>query len=163
LGALAAIVFLSGLIVLLNFFPEQVGIVRSLSRPDSFVPLLAPGFEAHVASLTVWLGMGIVLNSFHLAYGGWRPWTRWFEWGTNIVGIGVLLAIVRGGPIVALDQAWLARQALSAAESARIERLVHWGDILAHVAAGAVALGLAIAVVTGLIRNLRDSGIIDRT
>lgn len=162
LGALAAIVFLAGLIIVLNFLPDQLGIVRSLSRPDSLVPLLAPGFEAHVPGLTVWLGLGIVLNAFHLAYGEWRPWTRWFEWGANIVGIGVLLSIVRGGPIVALDQAWLARQAYSAAESAKVERLAHWGDILAHVVAGAVALGLAIAVVTGLIRNLRDSGVIER-
>ncbi len=48
LGTIVEMVLILALMILFDFFPERIGIIRSLSDPSSFRPLLAPEFQQHM-------------------------------------------------------------------------------------------------------------------
>jgi hypothetical protein len=102
-GPAVAAAMLTALIVLLNAFPEKVGYVVSATDPESFVPMLAPEFQAHLPLLNVWLSLALALALARLAYGRWTVSLRWADLGLRLVGIVVLASLVFGGPIIRVD------------------------------------------------------------
>ena len=94
--------------VVLNFFPERIGVVKSLLDPGSFVPLLRPEFEAHLPWLNLWCGLALTVNLVNLFHGRWQPATRWADLALSVLGICILFRLAGGDPVVRLGSAWAA-------------------------------------------------------
>ena len=85
--------------IVLNFFPENVGIFKSLTDPASFRPLLAPEFQVHLPMLNLYWGLATSLCIANLILGRWNIVTRSAELGLNMLALAILVQIVLGGPI----------------------------------------------------------------
>jgi hypothetical protein len=96
------VVFLIGicaLAVLLNAFPERVGVILSLTDPSSFVPLLAPEFQVHMPWVNRYLVLAFMLGVANLVFGRWNMITRSAELGLDLFGLFIMAQLVLGGPI----------------------------------------------------------------
>lgn len=99
----AGIVFLSLFIVLLNFFPQWVGLAGFAGEAWGIVSLLSPEFNQHIPWLTVaWL-LDILVKVYTLGRGRWQLNTRIAEWVVALFGFYVLYRIVNGGEIVTIS------------------------------------------------------------
>jgi hypothetical protein len=98
-GTIVDIVLISVAAIVLNLFPEQVGILRSLADPSSFTPLLAPEFQIHMPILNLYLGLAASLCIANLILRHWNIFTRWAELGLNFLALSILVQMVLGGPI----------------------------------------------------------------
>ena len=85
--------------IVLNFFPENVGIFKSLADPASFRPLLAPEFQVHLPMLNLYWGLATSLCIANLILGRWNLVTRSAELGLNMLALAILVQMVLGGPI----------------------------------------------------------------
>lgn len=97
--------FITGAIVVFNLFPERVGTIRSLDQPSSFVPLLAPTFQAYMPLLNTWWALALALNLSHLGYRRWTPWKRWADLGLAVFGMVILARMLAGPPVLAAHPA----------------------------------------------------------
>ena len=52
--------------MLFNVYPERVGLLKSVTVPSSFTPLLAPEFHTYLPWLNLWWGLTFSLNLAHL-------------------------------------------------------------------------------------------------
>jgi hypothetical protein len=95
-GVVVHICFLIGAIVLFNAFPQWIGTTRSLDDPSTFVPLLAPEFQAHMPALNVWWALALTLSFLLLGLRRWTPATRWADLGLTVFDMA-LLALIRSG------------------------------------------------------------------
>lgn len=133
---------LASLAILVNFFPQKVGVYGSALDPDSFVPLLGPGFEQHLPYLNAFFVLAILLAAARLAQG--RPGTllNWADLALKVLGIYVLARFVSGGGIVGLDPAWTSVAADSTRRS--LERLVPWLNLALKMGLGVSLLALLV-------------------
>lgn len=129
-GVVVNLCFIIGAIVIFNVFPDRVGYVRSLDKPSTFVPLLAPEFQSYMPLLNTWWALAMALNLAHLGYRRWTPWKRWADLGLTAFGMVILAKMLAGPPILAVHPAsalpeellqpfgaawWLSKIGLSAA------------------------------------------------
>ena len=98
-GTLVEICLITAVAIVLNFFPEKVGIIRSLTDPSSFTPLLAPEFQVHMPMLNLFWGLASSLCIANLTLGRWNIVTRCAELGLNLIALSILAQMVLGGPI----------------------------------------------------------------
>jgi hypothetical protein len=131
------------LAILFNFFPQKVGIYVSALDPDSFVPLLAPGFERHLPYLNTFFVLAILLAAIRLAWGWPGAILNWADLALKALGIYVLARFVSGGGILGLDPAWTSVAADSTRHS--LERLVPWLNLALKVGLGGSLLALIVA------------------
>jgi hypothetical protein len=101
-GVVVRICFLIGAIVLFNAFPQWIGTYRSLDDTSSFVPLLAPEFQAHMPALNAWWALALTLNFLLLGLRRWTPATRWADLGLTVFGMAILANMLSGPPILAV-------------------------------------------------------------
>jgi hypothetical protein len=93
-------------IVLFNVFPDRVGVLISATDTSTFVPLLAPEFQAQMPWVNLWWGLALLLTVVKLVYGRWTAVLLWADWGLRVLGIRVLVALILGGPILRPDAGW---------------------------------------------------------
>ena len=86
--------------VLFNFFPEKVGVIKSLTDPSGFTPLLAPAFQSYLPWLNLYWGLAFSLLVVHLGLRRWTVVTRWLDLALRIFGAFVLLGMVLGAPFI---------------------------------------------------------------
>jgi hypothetical protein len=147
-GVVINLCFITGAIVLFNFFPDRVGTIHSLDQPSSFVPLLAPEFQGYLPVLNAWWGLALALNLAHLGYRRWTPLKRWADLGLTVFGLAILANMLSGPPILAVHP-----------ESALPEELLRpfgaawWLSKLGLSAAFAVAGVVALKKLLALIRS----------
>jgi hypothetical protein len=115
--------------VLFNAFPEKVGVIRSLTEPASFTPLLAPEFQTHMPLLNLYWGMAFGLGVGNLIAMRWNIVTRGIDAALSLLGICVLMALWLGGPLTVYG----------------------WLDLI-------VKFGLAVAIIPSLIDAIRKVG-----
>jgi hypothetical protein len=101
-GVAIQICFLIGAIVLFNAYPQWIGTYRSLDDPSSFVPLLAPEFQAHMPALNCWWALALTLSFVLLGMRRWTPATRWADLGLAVFGMIILSNMLAGPPILAV-------------------------------------------------------------
>ncbi len=99
-GTIIEMVLILAVMVLLNQFPDRIGIVRSLTDSSSFKPLLAPEFQEHMPWLNVYWGLALCLCALNLSLGRWTLYSRWAELGLNALAAYILLRIIVGGPLI---------------------------------------------------------------
>lgn len=90
---------IAAIAIVLNFFPEKVGVIKSLTDPSSFTPLLAPEFQVHMPMLNLYWGFAFSLCIANLALRRWNIVTRCVELGLNFLALAILAQMVLGGPI----------------------------------------------------------------
>jgi hypothetical protein len=98
-GTIIEIGLIAVIAIVLNFFPEKVGIFKSLTDPASFTPLLAPEFQVHMPMLNLYWGFALSLCIANLALRRWNIITRGAELGLNLLALAILVQMVLGGPI----------------------------------------------------------------
>ena len=100
IGTLVEMVLILAAIVLFDFFPDKLGIVRSLTDPSSFKPLLAPEFQEHMPWLNLYWGLALGFGAVNLALGRWTIYMRWAEVGLSVLAAFIILRMLLGGPLV---------------------------------------------------------------
>jgi hypothetical protein len=98
-GTAVALCLIAAASVLFNFFPEKVGIIRSLTDPSSFTPLLAPEFQTHLRLLNLYWGLAFSLGIANLVTLRWNDFTRCIEVALSLLGICILMELSLGGPL----------------------------------------------------------------
>lgn len=96
----AGIVFLAIFIIVLNFFPQIIGLVDIAGEEWGIVSLLAPAFYQHVPWITVSALLDIIIKSVVLGRGHWQKSTRLAELGSLLFSIFVLYRVINGGEIL---------------------------------------------------------------
>jgi hypothetical protein len=142
------------LIVVLNFYPERIGFLRTITEPSSFVPLLAPDFRAHLPWLNLWCGLTLALCLVMLYHGRWQSKTRWAAFGLSVLGIFVMGRLVVGGPIIGLDPESVEGQSLSRELLAQLKRDVDLLGVVVKVLLGVTVVVLEISIVNKVLRVL---------
>jgi hypothetical protein len=99
LGTIVEMVLILAVMVLFDFFPDRIGMIRSLLDPSGFRPLLAPEFQDHMPWLNLYWGLVLSLCALNLSLGTWNKYTRWAELGLNALAAYILLRMVLGGPL----------------------------------------------------------------
>ncbi len=98
-GTVIEMALILAIMLLFNFFPDRIGMVRSLADPSSFRPLLAPEFQAHMPWLNLYWGLALSLCAINLAFGRWNIYSRLAEIGLSVLAAYILLRMVTGGPL----------------------------------------------------------------
>ncbi len=88
------------LIILLDGFPDRIGVIRHANRPGIFMPLLSPEFQAHIPLLNFWWGLSLALALAHLYNGRWTSNTRLADVLLRLLAILILARLLSIGPIV---------------------------------------------------------------
>ena len=99
IGTIVEVGLITAVATVLNFFPEKVGIIKSLTDPVSFTPLLAPEFQVHLPMLNPYWGFAASLCVVNLTLRRWNIVTRCAELALNILALSILVQMVLGGPI----------------------------------------------------------------
>lgn len=104
------------LLLLLNFFPEKIGITIIHDSQVTFVPLLGPSYTNFLLAINIWWLLSIVLNIIVLNRGLWTRATRWAEVGINMLGVFVLYRIFVDGNFFSFNPTWITEISSNAAE-----------------------------------------------
>ncbi len=88
-GLAAETALVLGILAILNFAPQWVGVLTVSNGRTGFLPLADLGFVLPVAVIDVWLGFAVVLKIAVLAQRRWTRSTRWLE-----VAVGAMAAVV---------------------------------------------------------------------
>jgi hypothetical protein len=102
-GAVVQIVFAVAFMVLINFYPEFIGIAYYNEGGWQHISALTPAFSSYLLPLNLLLGLDILLNLVLLRLGEWSPMTRWAKVGLSIFGIAILIAMISGPPVAYLS------------------------------------------------------------
>ena len=98
-GTIVDLMIITAVSIVLNFFPGQVGIIRSLTDPSSITPLLAPEFQVHMRILNLYWGLAMSLCIANLVLRRWNIVTRSAELGLHFLALAILVQMVLGGPL----------------------------------------------------------------
>ncbi len=136
---IVTIVFTALGLLLLNFYPQVLGIYFFSGNVSVFLPALSDAFFRMLPWINVTWILGIGLNAWLLREGRWTPPARWFEIALKVAGIVIAYLLLQGPPILALDAARLIEAGLEQTAA----------DVLVSMLHQIVTIALAIAVIVG--------------
>jgi len=105
-GTIMEIVLSVAAILFFNLGPGEFG--RVLNFSDGvlvIVPVLSAAFYRLLPALTALWAMEILKNIWLLRRGKWDTATRWADLALNAAGLGLLLVLLLGGPLVSIPAA----------------------------------------------------------
>jgi len=102
-GAVVQIVFAVAFMVLINFYPQFVGITYYSEDGWQHISALTPAFSSYLLPLNLLVGLDILLNLVLLRQGEWSWMTRWAKVGLSLFGIAILVAMIAGPPVAYLS------------------------------------------------------------
>lgn len=97
------IVFAAAAMVLIDLYPEWIGITYYSDRGWQHISALTPAFSSYLLPLNLLLGFDIMLNLVLLRQGAWSPLTRWGKVVLFILGMTLLSAMISGPPVTYLS------------------------------------------------------------
>lgn len=113
------------LIILLDGFPDRIGVIRNAHKPGSYLPLLSAEFREYIPLLNLWWGMALALAVVHLHYGRWTNQTRLADVLLRLVAVVILARLISLDRIVGPPPSWAFQGCLTGIYFIRInERLV---------------------------------------
>jgi hypothetical protein len=105
-------VFLAGLLLLVNFFPQWVGVPWIAIGGDTvewrLLPILAPGYTAYLPWLNLWWSAALLLQLALIGRGRWGLALRWLDLAVHVLGVAVLYRLLSGPSIVGPNPEWTA-------------------------------------------------------
>jgi hypothetical protein len=121
--------------VVLNFFPQWVGVIMVNKAGPTFVRLTDMGVYLPILAINVWLALALVLKLTVLRQLRWTTPTRWADVGLGLLGAAILLEVA-------------ARSTLQAPASAPAFQPVLWVfSRLLYVVPFAVLIGPLLRIV----------------
>ncbi len=102
---IAGIVLSLCAIIIFNFFPQWLGMVKNPDEVNVIIPILTPQFLSFVPLLTVYWILEILFKLVLLRQGEWQPATRWLELALGLFSLYINYQILTGGPITTMS--WL--------------------------------------------------------
>lgn len=133
-----AIVFIVLGLLVLNFYPQALGIFFFSGETSSFIPVLTDAFFRVLPWINLAWGVELLNNLLLLRSRRWTPPTRLIEIGLKVAGVAIAAVLLAGPPILALNAASLAEAGLplSSAETLAglLHTLVRWALIIAIIA-----------------------------
>lgn len=102
-GAVVQIVFAVAFMVVINFYPQLIGIAYYSEGGWQHISALTPAFSSYLLPLNLLLGLDVLLNLVLLRKGEWSPMTRWAKVGLSLFGIAILIAMISGPPVAYLS------------------------------------------------------------
>lgn len=112
LGLEAAL--LAGLLLLVNFFPQWVGVWIGIGGDTfewRFLPILAPGYTAYLPWLNLWWSAALLFHLALIGRGRWSLALRWLDLAVRVLGVAVLYRLLSGPSIIAPNWEWTATHA----------------------------------------------------
>lgn len=133
------IVFSVLIAVVLNFFPQWLGVYSYSGGAWSFFPILSEDFFRLLPFFNIGIAAGILRNTYVLVQRGWDPLSGWIKLATDIYDI-FLLILIASTPILGLNPDSVAYHNISA------ETIQFFEQILPTLSM-AVRLGLWVAAI----------------
>lgn len=149
------IVELIGSLILLSIFnvPQTwLALLRVNVPVDVLIPVFSAEFQSYLPMINTYLGLAVVLASVMLYYRYRVPGILIAELALAIFGIQIAIDLLRGGPLMALDAAWVT------AQNAGVAQISQWTEILDLINLMIkIGIGLAIfGAVVDIITKVRD-------
>ena len=132
------VVLTLGTVLVLDFYPQIIGIGSFAHGVWTFVPVLSEAFFRYLPWINAACGLQIIQNLILLRQGRWQPATRWFSVAVDIFGVGLTYAILTGPAIIHLTADELQAIGPFNAQTAAT---------VASMTAAGVSLGLAVALI----------------
>ncbi len=145
-GALIEMLLVLATLVVFNLFPALVG-MGSFPERSRYLPFLLPGLRALMPWLNVAFGLSLLLAMGKFAYGRWTIGLRWAELGVSCVNIYILIQLIAGGPIMAVNPQFVAEAGSSILVLQ--EQVV---PMVNMVLKGVMGFALVITVITTAVR-----------
>ena len=137
-GTIMEVVVTLGAVLVLNFYPQIIGLGFFSNGQWTFVPLLSDAFFRYLPWINVACGLQIIQNLILLRQGRWQPATRWYSLVVDVFGVGLTYAMLTGPSLIQLSAVELQTIAGFNAQSA---------GIVATMTAASVPLALTVALV----------------
>jgi hypothetical protein len=96
------IFFAIGLIVLLDFYPEWVGVSYYRDGQWNHIPALTERFSSFILPIHIIIVAVILFNLFLLRRGVWDQRMKWIQFGISIFYLVLILAMIRGPEVLAI-------------------------------------------------------------
>ena len=144
---IAAIVFTAAAMIIINGYPQLIGLWFLQNGQWHSIPVLTAAFFRWLPYLNVLWALHIALNLVLLRQGRWQPATKWSSIGLDLAGIAIGLAILSGPAIVSLSPA-----ALQATGLAALGKLGSLNEVLAQ----AVRTGIAVVIIVKGVEIVKD-------
>lgn len=126
-------------LVLLNFYPQVLGIYFFSDDVSVFLPAFSDAFFRMLPWINAAWIVGIGLQVWLLREGRWVPAARWFEIVLKTAEVVIAWLLLQGPSILALDAARLVEAGMSQSAA----------DVLVNMVTQIVNIALAIAVIVG--------------
>jgi hypothetical protein len=101
-GMIGKIVFTIAAVLIINFYPQIIGIGVFSAGKWSSIPFLSDNFFHYLPWLNIIWILELAHYTFLLRQGRWQPITRWFSIILDILHVGLLYAIIKGPSILGL-------------------------------------------------------------
>ena len=93
---IATIVFTLGWLILLNFYPQVIGIWNFEEGNWVQYVTLSEAFFRYMPLINLSGLLTVALNVYTLRQGSWSALTRWAHVVAQLIGIGIMVALLRG-------------------------------------------------------------------
>jgi hypothetical protein len=149
--AVFAICALVILLLWLNVYPQHVGFWISATSAGSYVPVLSPAFfSEYLPWLNLCWMLALGLNIAHLSLGRWTLVTRLLDLGLAFLALNVVVAMIFGPPIFAVDPQ------LDSATIPTAQTVTSTLAMIAPFVLGVIALGLVIDMIKKVVDLVRS-------
>lgn len=141
--AIFDILFTVAALLILNFYPQIIGIGFISDGKWTYLPVLSDAFRAYLPWITLLWSAQVIKNLVLLRLGRWNTPMRWVGLGIDVANIALTYIILRGPSIVGITPAGLETTGMVSGAVAQT---------LVTLANSGVTIGLAIALVVQIIQ-----------
>jgi len=144
---IAAIVFTAAAMLVINGYPQLVGLWFLQNGGWHSIPVLTAAFFRWLPYLNLLWALQIALNLVLLRQGRWQAATKWSSIALDLASIAIGLAVLSGPAIVSLSP-----EALQATGLAAVGNAASLNDVLAQ----AVRTAIAVVIIVKGVQIVKD-------
>ncbi len=152
-GSLMSIVFSIMAIIILNFYPQWVGLTTLLNGQWVHVPILTAAFFQYLPFLTIIWVLEALQKVWLVSAGRWTNSLRWSEVAIHLLNIAALFVLLVGPDFVRVDEASFTKLGWTLPPET-IQALTNSLNMSIHLALGIVIALLCLETVKQLYKLL---------
>lgn len=107
------IIGISIVMAIFNAPTVWIEIIRDIAGPTAFVPIFSAELLSYLPTLNIFWGLSLTLAFVRLYYQRRVAGILIAEIGMILFGMQIAFSLLLGGPLLALDQAWITAQEIS--------------------------------------------------